>query len=250
MSLWPPCGLFPGSAYYCAFCICNRIRRVSRCTLQTSVPLSGKKDVACAACDSPVLLIAIIIVIVIVEFHMFHMFPVLGAGQYYYVLVPVCISSPACTLSAYAYPACDFAAAALACTLSAHAHLVCDCATAIPACMLSAHALRVRHCPVATLASTLSLGLHTVSACPPCAATPAVYCSQCAAVFHLRASCLCLLACLQAIVGGGLALGWGGVNWLLSQQASNKSECGPRSQWSGGAVIAAGKLEAVMCGAR
>lgn len=26
-----------------------------------------------------------------------------------------------------------------------------------------------------------------------------------------------------AIVGGGLALGWGGVSWLLTQQASNKS---------------------------
>jgi hypothetical protein len=26
-----------------------------------------------------------------------------------------------------------------------------------------------------------------------------------------------------AIVGGGLALGWGGVNWVLSQQSSNKS---------------------------
>lgn len=29
---------------------------------------------------------------------------------------------------------------------------------------------------------------------------------------------------LQAIVGGGLALGWGGVNWLLNQQSSAKGE--------------------------
>lgn len=29
---------------------------------------------------------------------------------------------------------------------------------------------------------------------------------------------------LQAIVGGGLALGWGGVNWLLNRQSSAKGE--------------------------
>lgn len=32
----------------------------------------------------------------------------------------------------------------------------------------------------------------------------------------------CCAVLLQAIVGGGLALGWGGVNWLLAQQSSNK----------------------------
>lgn len=37
----------------------------------------------------------------------------------------------------------------------------------------------------------------------------------------VRVLCRCAV---QAMVGGGLALGWGGVNWLLRQQSSNKSE--------------------------
>jgi hypothetical protein len=58
------------------------------------------------------------------------------------------------------------------------------------------------------------------------------FCSKGSASLHTYAPlyfpvlppCLAFPCCLlQAIVGGGLALGWGGVTWLLTQQASNKS---------------------------
>lgn len=190
MSLWPPCGLFPGSAYY--------FGESHAAHYNPFVPLSGKKDVACAACDSPFLLTAI--VIVIVEFHMFHMFPVLGAGQYYYVPVPVCISSPACTLSAYAYPVCDFAAAALACQrmptlcLTAQPQLPPGRCQRMPfVCVIAPWQPWPARC---LSACTLSARAHLAQLHQQCTAASVLLCFTC-----VRAACACLPACRPLLVG-------------------------------------------------